>query len=284
MRRAQKRAGRRSPAVIMSLLALVLAPSVVRAQESERFNLSAFGGYAAERFHSLGADTVGLSSNTSPDGGLLIDFRVIDLPMGKTAAKPSLHLTGGISTTSRILGPPLEGMEVGVFKVLDLAGGVMLDLPFDALLKGNTGVSLRLGFDGGYLLTRTSDTNFLTQSKFRADFVRTGGPMAGSLIGIGMGVDETYGFGASSKRSDVHASLQGALLRGAPVVPPAPPAKPGAKPVPPRAAVPGPRLIWAFLDVLVDTDGGTGADGMRARAGLGFDVSAFATAMFAPRH
>jgi len=38
-----------------------------------------------------------------------------------------------ITTTSRILGPPLKGMEVGLFKVLDLSGGVLLDLPLDVL-------------------------------------------------------------------------------------------------------------------------------------------------------
>jgi hypothetical protein len=284
MHPALARAGRLAPPAIACFVVLVLAPSTARAQESERFNLSAFGAYDVERFHSLGADTVGLSSNNSPDGGLLIDFRVIDLPGGKAGAKPSLHLTGGITTTSRILGPALEGMEVGVFKVLDLSGGVALDLPLDALIKGNSGVSLRLGWEGGDMLTRTSDMNFLTRSKLRVDFVRTGGPMGGSLIGFGQGVDETFGYDAASKRTDVHASLQGAVIRAASIVPPSPPVKPGSKPPPPRPAIPGPRLMWVFLDVVVDTDGGPGADGMRARLGLGFDVSAFTTAAFAPRH
>jgi hypothetical protein len=284
MRPALARCGRLAPFAIACFAILVLAPCVARAQEAERFNLSAFGAYDVERFHSLGADTVGLSSNNSPDGGLLIDFRVIDLPMGKTGPKPSLHLTGGITTTSRILGPPLEHMEVGVFKVLDLSSGVLLDLPLDVLLKGNSGVSLRIGWDGGYMLTRTSDSNFLTRSKFRMDFVRTGGALGGSLIGFGKGVDETFGYDAASGRADVHASLQGALLRGAPYVPPSPPVKPGAKPPAPKPALPGARLMWVFLDVIVDTDGGVGADGMRARAGIGFDVSAFTTAAFATHH
>jgi hypothetical protein len=285
MRPAFTRTGRLAPlAFACFVVALILAPSIARAQEVERFNLSAFGAYGAERFHSLGADTVGLSSNNSPDGGLLIDFRVIDLPMGKTGPKPSLHLTGGITTTTRILGPPLKGMEVDVFKVLDLSGGALLDLPLDALLKGNSGVSLRLGWDGGDMLTRTSDTNFLIRSKFRMDFVRTGGPLAGSLIGFGKGVDQTFGYDAASNRADVHASLQGTVIRGASFVPPSPPVKPGAKPLPPKPAIPGARLMWIFLDVIVDTDGGPGADGMRARAGVGFDVSAFTTAAFATRH
>ncbi len=284
MRPAPTRTGRLAPLVIACFAALVLAPSIARAQDVERFNLAAFGAYGVERFQSLGADTVGLSSNNSPDGGLLIDFRVIDLPMGKAGPKPSLHLTGGITSTSRILGPPLEGMEVGVFKVLDLSGGVLLDLPLEVLLKGNSGVSLRLGWDGGDMLTRTTDANFLTRSKFRMDFVRTGGAMGGSLIGFGKGVDETFGYDAARKRADVHASLQGSILRGAPIVPPSPPVKPGAKPPPPKPALPGPRLMWIFLDVIADTDGGPGADGMRARAGIGFDVSAFTTAAFVSRH
>ena len=165
MRSAPTCAGRLAPLAIACFLALVLAPSVARAQETERFNLSAFGAYDIERFHSPGADTAGLSSNSSPDGGLLIDFRVIDLPMGKLGHKPALHLTGGITSTSRLIGPPLEGTKIGVARVLDLSGGAMLELPLEVLVKGNAGVSLRVGWDGGYLLTSTSDTGFLLRSK-----------------------------------------------------------------------------------------------------------------------
>lgn len=205
--------------------------------------------------------------------------------MGKTGPKPALHLTGGITTTARLLGPPLPGMEVGVFKVLDLSGGVVLDLPLEVLVKGNAGVALRVGWDGGYLLTRTSDTGFLVRSKLRVDCVRTAGPLAGSLIGYGKGVDQTFGWDAGSGRTDVHASLQGTIIgRAQPAPPPSPPAKRGAPPAPAKPAPSPTRMVWIFADVTVDTDGGPLADGMRGRAGVGFDVSAFATAAFASRH
>lgn len=284
MRSAPTCAGRLAPLAIACFLALVLAPSVARAQETERFNLSAFGAYDIERFHSPGADTAGLSSNSSPDGGLLIDFRVIDLPMGKLGHKPALHLTGGITSTSRLIGPPLEGTKIGVARVLDLSGGAMLELPLEVLVKGNAGVSLRVGWDGGYLLTSTSDTGFLLRSKLRVDCVRTGGPLTGSLIGFGKGVDQTFGWDAGSGRSDVHVSVQGTILGRAPPAPPSPPTKPGARPAPAKPAAPAIRMMWIFADVTVDTDGGPQVDGMRARAGLGFDVSAFATAAFASGH
>lgn len=284
MRSVPTRAGRLVPLAIAGFIALVLAPSLARAQEAERFNLSAFGAYDIERLHSLGADTLGLTSNSSPDGGLLIDFRVIDLPMGKTGPRPSLHLTGGITTTSRLLGPPLAGLDVGIFRVLDFSGGAVLDLPLEVLVKGNAGVALRVGWDGGYLLTRTSDTGFLIRSKLRVDCVRTAGPLAGSLIGYGKGVDQTFGWDAGSGRTDVHASLQGTIIGRSQPAPPSPPAKRGAPPAPARPAPPPTRLMWIFADVTVDTDGGPLADGMRGRAGIGFDVSAFATAAFASRH
>jgi hypothetical protein len=283
MRPAPTCAGRLAPLVLTCLFAFVLAPRLAHAQDPERFNLSSTCSYGIERFHSLGADTLGITSNTSPEGALLIDFRAIDLPMGK-GSRPALHLTGGITASRRILGPAMEGMEVGVFKVLELSGGVLLELPLEALIKGNSGVSLRIGWDGGYLLTRTSDAGFLQRSKLRIDCVRTGGPLAGSLIGFGKGVDQTFGWDAGSGRSDVHLSLQTRLVGTRPQAPPAPPVKPGAKPAPARPAPPSQRLMWVFADVIADTDGGPLADGMRGRAGIGFDLSAFVTAVFASRH
>lgn len=66
MRSVPTRAGRLAPLAIAGFIALVLAPSLARAQDAERFNLSAFGAYDIERLHSLGADTLGLTSNSSP--------------------------------------------------------------------------------------------------------------------------------------------------------------------------------------------------------------------------
>jgi len=283
MRPVPARARRFVPLAIACSIAFVLAPAVCGAQDAERFNLSAFTGYGVERFNSLGADSLGITSNSSPESGLLVDFRVVDLPVGKTGAKPALHLTGGVSSSTRILGPPVQGMVVGVYPVVDLAAGVLLELPVDVLFKGNSGVALRMGWNGAFLLTRSNDQSFLSRSKSRFDFVRTTGALAGSLIGYGKGVDEAFGWDASHKRSDVHLSLQGRIIGSTPYSPP-PPVKPGAKPSPPKPAGPTQRLMWIFADVSVDTDGGPGADGMHARVGLGFDVSAFTTAAFAPKH
>jgi len=281
MRPAPARVRRFAPHAIACLAALCLAASA-RAQESERLDLSVVGAFAIERFNSLGADTAGLSANSSPDGGVLVDFRVLDLP-GKAGARPALHVLGGMTTTTRILGPAVPGMRVQAFKVFDLATGVRLEIPVDALLKGNAGVALRLGWDGAFLLTRTDDQEFLSRSMGRVEFVRTSGALAGSSIGFGSGYDETYGWDASHGRSEVRLGLEARVLGHAAPAPPAPATKPGAKA--PPAPPPGPvqRLAWIFLDVSAGTDGGPGADGMRARAGLGFDLAAFTTAAFAPR-
>jgi hypothetical protein len=140
---------------------------------------------------------------------------------------------------------------------------------------------MRIGWEGDYLLTRSGGDNFLSRSKARLDFVRTSGGLQGSSVGVGMGRDDTFGWDASSGRWDVRMSIQARIV-GTSSPAPAPPLKPGAKPAPPAARIPGPRLLWLFADVDVDTDGGPFADGLRARAGLALDVAGFATAAFAP--
>ncbi len=282
MRPAPARPRGAAPLAVLFSFAVAFAPACVHAQEADRLDVTAWGGWGIERFHSLGADTLGLSSSNSPDGGVALDFRVIDLPVGKTGPKPALHLSGALATSTRILGPAVEGMEVARFRVLDFSAGAALELPLDAFLKGNSGVGVRLGWEGGDLLTRTDDQGFLVHSKFRFDFVRTSGALAGSSIGFGKGRDDTFGYDANLSRWDAHVSLQGRLIGMTPPAPPAPAGKPVARA--PAAPRPVQRVLWAYADVVVDTDGGPLADGLRARAGLGFDVNAFFTAAFTPKH
>lgn len=265
----------------IALVALACAPPApARAQNADRLDVSAYYGGAIERFHSLGADSVGLSFGHSPVTGLDVDFRVVDLPFGKGPVKPSLHVLGGAGLSTRILGPAVPGMAVGQFKLLDFATGVALELPLDAFLKGNSGVGIRIGWDGGSMLTRTGPDNFLTRSRLRFDFVRTSGGLAGSSIGFGKGRDETFGTDSTgSGRWDVRMSIQGRLV-AVPQAAPAP-AKPGTKPAP--AAAPAGRLVWAFADIDVDTDGKEHPDRLYARAGLAMDLSAFLALAFTPR-
>jgi hypothetical protein len=270
------------------LLAFALAASAlvapsVRAESNDRLDLSLFLSRNVERFHSIGADTLGLSYGRSLSGGLDMDFRVLDLPAGRGAARPSLHVSGGVRTDQRILGPAIAGMDVAVYPVLDFGAGIALEVPADVLLKGNAGVGIRLGWDGGYLLTRTGGNNFLTRSKGRFDFVRTTGGLAGTSIGIGKGRDDTFGWDAASNRWDVKLSIQGRLVSAPHGAPPAKLAlKPGAKPSPPVAVVDAGRMMWLFADIDIDTDGGPFADGLRARAGLALDLGGFFTGAFSP--
>jgi len=265
--------GRSSAPLALLLLAALLAPRAARA--SDRLDLSAFVARGVQRLNSIGADTLGLSYHNSISGGVAMDFRVLDLPGGKGAAKPSLHVSGRVLTDELILGPATPGELVAVEPVLELSTGVGIELPLDMLVKGNGGVSMRIGWEGGDLLTRSNGNSFLTRSKARLDFVRTSGGLAGSLIGVGMGRDETFGWDAAANRWDVRASIQGRLvgLRGTP----APGGRPGAAPV----MTDGGRLLWVFVDVDVDTDGGPLADGLNARAGVSLDVSEFWTGVFA---
>lgn len=276
------RAALARPALVALLVAVAAFPGIARAQNGDRFDISATASKNIQRLHSIDADTLGLSYGTAYSGAVLVDFRAIDLPFGK-GAKPSLHLTGGVTTDELILAPALPGMDTDAFPMIDFASGVFLELPLETFLKGNAGVALRVGWDGGYMLTRSGGQEFLERSKLRVDFVRTSGGLQGSSIGFGKGRDEIYGWDASSNRWDVRASLQGRIWSAPGVAPAPPPAKPGApKPAtPPRAPGTG-RLMWVFADIDVDTDGSTGPDGLRARVGLGLDVNAFCTALFTP--
>lgn len=274
MRHAPSSRALRAIVGVVSLVSVLAAPSPARAQaEDERFELSVFFARGIERMHAIGADTLDLSYGTSWTGGLDVDFRVLDLPVGK-ARKPALRLSGGLATDERILGPALEGMLYGEYPMLEMTSGVALELPLEAVLKGNSGVSFRLGWRGAYLLTRTGGQEFLTVSKLRVDFVRTSGALQGSSLGFGKGRDETFGYDAPSGRWDVRMVLQGTLasVPGRAEAAAPTPAKPGAKPAPKPVAAPKPRLMWAFLDVAADTDGSVGADGLRARLGLGLSL------------
>ncbi len=273
----------RAPFALVAAFVLValpfLAPPARAQAEDERFELSVFLARGIERMHAIGADTLGLSYGTSFTGGLDVDFRVLDLPLGK-GRKPALRVSGGLATDERILGPALEGMLYEEFPMLEMSSGVALELPLEALIKGNSGVAFRLGWRGAYLLTRSGGQEFLTVSKLRMDFVRTSGALAGSSLGFGKGRDETFGYDAASGRWDVRMSLVGSLMRvPPPPAAPAPAAKPGAKPAPKPAVVERARLVWAFLDVDVDTDGSVGADGLRAKLGLGVSLDGFANGL-----
>lgn len=286
MRHAPTRAASRARLALLFLLvasvALLAAPRQSRAQAGdERFELSMHFARGIERMHAIGADTLGLSYGTSWTGGLGVDFRVLDLPLGK-GRKPALHLKGGFGTDERVLGPAVPGMDFAEYPMLEMNSGVALELPLEALLKGNAGVSFRVGWDGSYLLTRSGGNDFLTVSKLRVDFVRTAGALTGSSLGFGKGRDETFGRDAASGRWDVKLALEGRLARvPAAPAPPAPAPKPGAKPAAKPAPVERARLLWIFLDMRVDTDGSVMADGLRAKIGLGLSLDGLANGLMA---
>jgi hypothetical protein len=229
------------------------------------------------RFHSFEADSMGLSYGltNSPEAG--IDFRVLDLPMPKTP-RPALHVTAGALTDSRTLGPFLPGQPLIRQSVLVLRSGMHLMLPLE-LLRPNAGVALRVGWSGGYVLGRTGGAEFITFTKARFGFERTAGWFEGSCVEVGMGRDESYGREFAAKRWDVHVALQGRLLP-----PPArsAPAKAGKAVAPPDETR---RMLWAFVDMDVDTDGGPGPDGLQLRFGVSTDVAGILqTAFGAPVH
>lgn len=274
----------RGPLACVLAAALLAAPTFVRAQATDRLDICATWSANVQRLHSIGADTLGLSVHRAFSPSVRMDLRAIDLPMGK-GPKPSLHLTASVTEDEQVLGPAVQGMDVGVFRTLDFGAGVGFEFPLEALVKGNAGIGLRLGWDGNYVLTRTDGQNFLEKSKVRLDFLRTTGALQGSSIGVGMGRDETFGYDCSSGRWDVRVALLARLFTAPNPAPAKPALAPGGRPAPAAARpVNDTRLMWLFMDADLDTDGGPGADGLRGRAGIGVDLNAFVTALLTPLH
>jgi hypothetical protein len=269
------------PATVAGLaLALVLALALPIAQaraETERIRLVLGFARSVSRFHSIEADSTGLSYGLTNSPEVDLDFRVLDVPMPK-APRPALHVTAGALTDERTLGPFLPGQPLARQPVLVLRSGVHVLVPLE-LVRPNTGVAFRIGWSGAYVLGRTGGAEFLTITKARFGFERTAGWFEGSCVEVGMGRDETFGREFAAQRWDVHVALQGRLL---PRPVPAVPAKAGKAVPPPEERR---RMLWAFADMDVDTDGGVGPDGLQLRFGLSTDVAGILqTAFGAPAH
>jgi hypothetical protein len=233
--------------------------------DTERLRLVFSFARSVSRFDSFAADSAGLSCGLTNSPELDVDFRVLDLPMPKVP-RPTLHVTAGAIRDERTLGPSLPGQPLTRQAVLVLRSGMNLLVPLE-LVRPNSGVAFRAGWSGAYVLGRTGGAEFLTITKARFGFERTAGWFEGSGLDVGMGRDETYGRDFAAKRWDVHVALQGRLLpppvRSAPV-------KAGKAAAPPDETL---RMLWAFVDVDVDTDGGLGPDGLQLRVGLSTDVA-----------
>ena len=254
-----------SVAGLALVLGVSLLPVAQARADTERLRLVLGFARSVTRFQSLEADTTGLSYGLANSAEVGVDFRVLDLPMPK-APRPALHVTVGALADKRTLGPSLPGQPLVQEPILVLRSGMHLLLPLE-LVRPNAGVAFRLGWSGAYVLGRTGGADFLTITKARFGFERTAGWFEGSCVEVGMGRDETYGREFAAKRWDVRVSLQGRLLP--PPVRSAP-AKAGKAVAPPDETR---RMLWAFVDADVDTDGGVGPDGLQLRFGLSTDVA-----------
>jgi hypothetical protein len=261
----------------LTLLLAFLLPVAQARADAERIRVVLGFARAVNRFHSNEADSAGLSYGLTTSPEMDVDFRVLDLPMPK-APRPALHVTAGALTDERTLGPFVPGQPLIRQPVLVLRSGVHMLVPLE-LLRPNSGVAFRVGWSGAYVLGRTGGADFLTITKARFGFERTAGWFEGSCVEVGTGRDETYGREFASNRWDVHVALQGRILPPPVRTVPAKAGKPVAPPDETR------RVVWAFADVDVDTDGGLGPDGLQLRFGLSTDlVGIVQNAFGAPAH
>jgi len=264
------------------LLGSVLVPAAGVCADGERLHVELGFARAEHRFNSHQADSAGLSFGSAYSGEVNVDFRVFDVPMKRPEARPALYVTAGALTDERTIGGSLPGQPLTRPALLVLRSGVHLLVPLE-MVQPNAGVALRLGWEGSYVLGRTGGSEFLTSSKLRVGFERTAGWLAGSCVEVGMGRDETFGSEYASKRWDVHLGLQGRLLPPLPrVTRPRAGAPAAAGTAAPATGEASRRLLWAFADVLVDTDGNIGPDGLSMRVGLATDVGAVLQTVFSP--
>lgn len=266
----QRASGARAARAMGLVLALgiVLVPAGHARADAERLRVAVGFARSLNRFQSFSADSAGLSLVQAYGGDLDVDFRVFDAPLGTT--RPSLHVSVGGLSDERTLAPYLPGQTMTHMPVYILRSGAYLLVPLD-LVRPNTGVAMRLGWTGGYVMGRRGGSEFLTISKGRFGFERTGGWFEGTCVEMGMGRDDTYGRDAASGRWDVHAALHGRLLPPPARIRPGPASKAGkATPAAPEGHA---RVLWAFADVVVDTDGATGPDGVIMRFGVAMDVA-----------
>lgn len=259
---------------VAGLALALLLPAPRAGADTERVRLTIGVARSLSRFHSIEADTSGLSYVVANSPEAEIDFRVLDLPMPK-GPRPALHLTAGTVRDERVVGAFRAGQPLLREPVLVMTSGVYLLVPLE-LVRPNTGVALRIGWAGAYTIGRTGAADFITLSKARVGFERTAGWFEGSGIDVGMGRDDTFGHDYATTRWDVHVALRGRLLP-----PPITTATPkGAKPAPPREETR--RVAWVFVDIDVDTDGGGGPDGLLLRFGVATDVVGILQSAFGP--
>jgi len=248
------------------VLAFALVPRVVAAAE-DPLQLRVATGVQMERLHSVAADSLGHSATQGIVTRMSCDFRVFDLPMGKTE-KPALHLLAESQWGRRTLpvgdfmGAGYTGEPVAETNVIEVSAGADLVIPM-TLLDAGAGSRLTLGYRGGLLLSNGGRNDFPHVKQFVFGFERTRGFFEHSSIGMAYGTNEAAGRTCGAKRWAAQMHLEGQIGRGLVAAP-----RPAAKGALPNNTSP----VHVFMDLMVDTDGSVGPDLLVARTGIVLDA------------
>lgn len=259
--------------------ALAACAALPAAAEDERVTLDFRLSRQVERFQSREADSLGLSASMATTGSIVMDLRVLDLPM-KAPERPSLHVHGRATTTERVfvaaaggIGSPERTMES---PLLEVCAGFGIVLPL-SLVDGLGGVDAAIRYEGGVVLAADTGENFMQRSMLSIGFERAGGVLDGSLIEARYGHDDLFGPTWAAGRWGARMLVLAAL---APVFAPPPAAAGGpghvSAPVRPRGAP-----VRGFVELELDTDGRPGADALAGRVGLALDLGGVLGGLFA---
>jgi hypothetical protein len=259
----------RRAAVLLALSLVVpaahgLAAAAAPAVASDPYDLRFEFAWQVERFHAPEADSLGHSVTTGTATRLGFDFRVVDLPVPGAGPKPALHVVGHTRSSGRTFAtgglaraggaaPAIDEMPV-----FEIGGAAVLRVPVTMIAPG-AGADFFAGYEGGLVLASDTGYDFMHVKRAVFGFERTRGFFEGSLVEMAYGRNETFGLEHAAGRWATRFRVRSRL---------------GPEPKPAADGQASGSPVCLFVDLLVDTDGGTGPDGIQGLAGLTLDAGA----------
>ncbi|NOT34656.1 MAG: hypothetical protein HOP12_10875 [Candidatus Eisenbacteria bacterium] len=267
-------------ALACSLASWCIGASAAHA-EADRFRVDLLFGRQFERFQSRQADSLGLSVSDGLHAGMEFDFDVMRMPM-KGKPGPGLRVSGRTTVAERVFAIDPDAVPVGVIAApieeaptLEVFGGIGLQVPL-GIVDGDAGTSLFVRYEGGIILARGTEYDFIDVNTIGFGFERDIGIFEGSLVEVKNGRNELFGPADSKGRWNLRFRIVSRLggfsrLGEAPAAPAA-----GRATATPAGVVETGRPLRAFFDLCVDSDGGSGADGLGMTAGVAADAGMLA--------
>lgn len=266
---------RAMPVLALVILATLARSAAAGSAPADPYDLRFSFAWQVDRFHSAAADSLGHSVTAGTAALLGFDFRVVDLPVPGKGGKPALHVLGHTRSSGHTFAtdglvraggtyPAIEEMPV-----FEMGGAAVLRVPVDMIAPG-AGSDFYAGYEGGLVLASHTGYDFIHLKRAIFGFERTQGFFEGSRVEMAYGRNESYGLSHAAGRWATRFRVQSRVGPGPTAADPAA----GKNATAGVARGTGGTPLRAFVDLVVDTDGGDGPDGIRALVGLTIDAGA----------